>query len=292
MLLRRNNKFSNFILLALSIILMLAIRQNTLIILIAILVYLFFTTKKKSLVYTIATAVISIVVFLFSPLVLQSIFSKIYSWDFSDKSLQDPTISWVAMGMLDQPDGELEIEPRQTNIVGWWNGYNRECVLKFKDSCSDYSKKTIRTQLEAFAADPWRGIQFYYRKIASQWAEPSFQTPFFMSRCETADSPKPRRLLCKASTHLVSFWNNIIHLAILLLSFVSILHFHRNKKTPWRLLMPLIAIFGYFLFSILWEAKSRYILLVFPLFLPFAAYGFELMPGIYSNLRKKLKGKK
>ena len=109
LLLRRKNKLINFLLLAVSIVVMLAIRQNTLIILTAILFFLVITTKKKNLLYTIASIAISAIVFFYSPAVLQSLFSKIYGWDFSDTSKQDPTISWIAMGMLDEADEKLNL---------------------------------------------------------------------------------------------------------------------------------------------------------------------------------------
>lgn len=291
LLLRKNNQFRHFLLLAFAILLMLVIRQNTLIILIAIIIYLIFTTKKNNFIYTLGTIIISALVFTLSPLALQATFSKIYGWDFSDKSIQDPTISWVAMGMLDQYDEKLEIEPRQTNIAGWWNGYNRSCVVELKEDCDDYAKETIGNQLSIYTSDPWRGISFYFRKIASQWAEPSFQTPFFMSYCETDTSTSSRRFLCRAATHTVSFLNNVVHLAILALATLAAWNFHKKKTTTWRHILPLLAIFGYFLFSIIWEAKSRYILLVFPLILPFAAYGFELVPEISKKLMAKLKRK-
>lgn len=290
-LLRKNNKFRHFLLLALAILLMLVIRQNTLIILIAIIIYLFFTTEKSNFKYTLGTILISMFVFLASPLVLKAAFSRFYGWDFSDKSIESPTISWVAMGMLDQHDEQLNIEPRQANLAGWWNGYNRSCAITLRDKCDDYAKETIHDQIAAFFSNPWRGISFYFRKISSQWAEPSFQTPFFMSRCETNASTSLHRFLCRAATHATSFLNNVTHLALLMLAALSIIHTHKKKAITWEQLLLLLAIFGYFLFSILWEAKSRYILLVFPLILPFAANGIELIPDSIKNLKKKLRRK-
>lgn len=292
LLLRRKNKLINFLLLAVSIVVMLAIRQNTLIILTAILFFLVFTTKKKNLLYTIASIAISAIVFFYSPAVLQSLFSKIYGWDFSDTSKQDPTISWIAMGMLDEADEKLNVEPKQANIAGWWNGYNRSCVIELGDKCSEYSSETINRQLRRFISNPARGVSFYFKKIASQWAEPSFQTPFFMSHCETDNSTAPRRFLCKASTHTLSFVNNLVHLALLVLSFIAVYSLRKSRKMTWQKILLLLAVSGYFAFSILWEAKSRYILLVFPLLIPFAAYGLELVPNITKRIKSKAERKR
>jgi hypothetical protein len=67
-------------------------------------------------------------------------------------------------------------------------------------------------------------------------------------------------------------YQNLIYLGM----FAGIIICARNKMSGVNLILP-TSLIGYFLFSMIWEAKPRYMVMCYILVIPFAAGGIEFI---------------
>ncbi len=190
-----------------------------------------------------------------------------------------PAISYIAMGMQESSRGN-----------GWYNGFN---FYTYQDSHLDTavtaakSKEAISTSLAAFRADPGYAFRFYRDKFLSQWTDGSY-----FCRQATYTHTNARREIVeslysgKLSKPFIHYCN-IYQLLVYACSFLCLLSQWRHRRTN-GVRLPfytgVIAVLGGFLFHMMWEANSRYILPYFLLLLPYAASG--LGTGTERAIRK------
>lgn len=176
-----------------------------------------------------------------------------------------PKIMWIAMGMQEGERGE-----------GWYNGFNyetfRETGCDPKKS-SEIAKKAILESLENFKQDPAYAVRFYFRKFASQWNEPTYEAFYVNISHEGKFSTIMQSFYDGKLNRMITEYMNLYQ-SFLLLGVSVIFIKRRNTWTGEQLLFPLI-ILGGFLFHMLWEAKSQYIISYFILLLPYGAAGID-----------------
>ena len=123
---------------------------------------------------------------------------------------------------------------------------------------------------------------FFKRKLEDQWIEPLFSSLKATETFDTDGEPLSSGItsLYYGNIHetvwkLANYYQSIVYLAGLVLGIVLCGRWWQKKEIPTALWLPLIGIVGGFLFSIIWEAQSRY---VFPyyvfliLFVPMGLY--------------------
>ena len=174
----------------------------------------------------------------------------------------------IAMGMQ---EGEM--------AEGWYNGY---ILGTFWDCGEDMEKSAekaaedIHRSLNYFVDNPAYAAEFYYKKIVSQWNNPLYEC-LWISHFENAhDGPLPSvvQSLYVGKLHWIFLgFANEYHW-ILFAGACMGLWLYRKKYTLEQLFLALIILGGFF-FHIIWEAKSRYILPYFVLFIPYAALGYQ-----------------
>lgn len=199
--------------------------------------------------------------------------------------------SYFAMGMQEG-----------ARAKGWYNGFNFDTYQNSgmnAEIANTLSQEAIAERLDYFAAHPAYAAHFYLEKYLSQWADGSYacrqatlatfggRQKFFVELYEG-----------KYSGSLIAYcdaYQNILYLGAFVFCFLP-LRKKREKTsvdTAIGYSLPayigLIAVLGGFLFHMLWEANSRYILLYGFTMLPFAAKGFSsLALGISSWLSVKI----
>ncbi len=198
-----------------------------------------------------------------------------------------PAISYVAMGMQESSRGN-----------GWYNGFN---FYTYESSHLDTavtaqeSKAAIRESLSAFRTDPGYAFRFYGDKFLSQWTDGSY-----FCRQATLTHTDARREIVetlytgKLATPFIHYCN-IYQLLVYGGSLICLLVLWRRKtgatapesaaKLPFY--VGMIAVLGGFLFHMIWEANSRYILPYFLLLLPYAAQGLEILYNMIIQKHKK-----
>lgn len=259
-------------------------RKNTWIILIAVVVYaLLSSLKKRKLKYLLAGTAILLTAALSVKAV--DVVYEVRSGYPSGVGI--PSILWVAMG-LQETEGRAGVYNRyqQTTFA--------DCDFQ-QESATQQGKIYIRERLEEFSQNPGKAFSFFKNKLKGQWIEPMYAALETTESFEegTVLSPALESLyygaLGRIIWNLTNYYQSILYLAGLMALVMLGILWWKKKDVPTSLWLPWIAVFGGFLFSIMWEAKSRY---VFPycvfmiLYAPEGLYQMGLLLCKLPKLRK------
>ena len=259
-------------------------RKNTWIILIAVVVYaLLSSLKKRKLKYLLAGTAILLTAALSVKAV--DVVYEVRSGYPSGVGI--PSILWVAMG-LQETEGRAGVYNRyqQTTFA--------DCDFQ-QESATQQGKIYIRERLEEFSQNPGKAFSFFKNKLEGQWIEPMYAALETTESFEegTVLSPALESLyygaLGRIIWNLTNYYQSILYLAGLMALVMLGILWWKKKDVPTSLWLPWIAVFGGFLFSIMWEAKSRY---VFPycvfmiLYAPEGLYQMGLLLCKMPKLRK------
>ena len=271
-----------YLYLAFSLILLIlsvALRKNSLIVIIAVVLTALWEWLKQHK----HTLLLYAVLLMIGSLTILPIIQHIYEYRAGNTlSSGVPAISYVAMGMQESSRGN-----------GWYNGFN---FSTYEDSyldmeiASQASREAIQTSLAAFGADPRYALRFYKEKFLSQWTDGTY-----FCRQATLQShgrsPIMEQLYTGSLSLPFNHYCDIYQLLIYGSALACLLQQWRRRKQTSAAGLPfytgMIAVLGGFLFHMVWEANSRYILPYFLLMLPYAA--LEL-GTLYTALSRKQKG--
>jgi hypothetical protein len=158
--------------------------------------------------------------------------------------------------------------------AGWYDGSNFRI---FEDNncnpevSSDIGIDIIKDFLNTCKANPKVGVNFYMRKVTQQWNAPMYQSIVMNHNVDGKQGKFAEWLYSpEKSWKYLEAWMNIHQL----IAYISILIWLIQRwKNPGKMQNYLIyiAIFGGFLFSIIWEAKTRYIFPYYVMMLPMVA---------------------
>lgn len=183
-----------------------------------------------------------------------------------------PTSTWIAMGLQDGP----------YSFPGWYNDYPKTIYYEFEldiAKTSAHARQNIKERMGVFAGDLGYAKRFFREKILSQWNQPLYQSIFFNTRYQEGEGPKEDSLAAKVSGSyygkLLAFcdrWQFVVYLGMLC-------YFLFAVKKDSNILEHLLGItmIGGFFFSIIFEAKARYIFPYYVMMFPFAVYGYQQM---------------
>lgn len=193
-----------------------------------------------------------------------------------------PKTAWIAMGLSDAAE-----YPDVSNNPGYYNGFVWNWKLEEYDvqvAASD-SAESIRNSIGRFFHDPGYAVRFFSKKIALVWLEPTF-TSLVNGNWSVPTNANQKAMSERPMTDVLrSIYygklNSVILAVcdavqtILLLSPVVVLLGRRGKTGPLQLL-PVLAVLGFFLIYLVWEAKSQYALPAYVLLLVYAGAALEL----------------
>lgn len=244
------------------------IRQNSIIAVIAMLgvafVKMLLERNKKTIVILIA---------LILGVLFQTATTKIiYSTHTAEDAEAIPSILYISMGMNDAG-----------RYAGWYDGSNFE-IFERNDCDSELAaaegKEIIRDFISSAKQSPVSCVNFYLRKILQQWSAPMYQSIVMNNNIEGEQSSIVKSLYEPDKTwSFLDGWMNI-HQLLIYLSILVFLICSWRKSSNLVDFVIVIAIFGGFLFSILWEAKARYVFPYYLMMMPIAGIGIEKILGI------------
>ena len=192
-----------------------------------------------------------------------------------------PKIAWIAMSMQEADEGGY--------ACGWYNSYNWNVYgdNNFdRELTTQACKENLKESLNRFIHEQRYAVDFFYKKFTSQWNAPTFQamiTNEWNSRHVENLSSVAKFFIYGTGRDVLYQIMNIYHFFMFLCTGVYCL-FLRKEWSLERAYFVL-NIFGGFLFHMIWEAQSRYILGYFVLMLPLAAFGLNKIL-LKINLRK------
>ena len=246
----------NFLILALALAIVLAVRALSL-------------KRFASLFLAVCVLVLPV----FSAKSVQLLLEKRTGFDMGAGA---PQTLWLAMGMQES-----------TRAPGWYNHYPTDTMQAAGcdvDKVAQIVRGDIAARAEAFAADPSYAMDFYHQKMVSQWSNTAFEIDFTNAVMENK-SPWPGlvdRLLTGDLFQLLAGYMEGYTL-VLYLGFAAgcaLLAVSLFKgKADWQQLFGpftlLLTILGGFLYHMLFEAKSQYVLFYLPMMIPTAAAGLK-----------------
>lgn len=320
---------------SLLFILMLIAKSSLLLIPVAIFTYEFMSyltikPKIKEGIVHLSSLLMFLVVI---PYTAQTLLTHVYLNHQSIPAGRDiPKIAWVAMGFM--PSGSIDFNnfqetsrktelerPGVHNLFITWLFANKFPIDKSGDDrssdISDFSHKHIMTSLEVFRKDLPYTLEFFSKKNAILWSDPSYGGTFRIPRqsavFRTTTSKENNDadyytavssgIKIDQSSDLLSkiirkriednygygIYRSIlstIQKSVYFFAFMAILSTlflkQLRKDTTWILLLYII-ICGFVFYS-LWEASARYILIYYLLLLPIAAYGLIYTPRLLRQI--------
>ena len=276
----RKRKLSYFLIIIPAMCIAVMLKSNYLITLLALVCILVMDFINKRKFYSLILIILLVII--------QGIPSKLVQNYYRTTTHQDiskgiPTIAWVAMGMH---EGE--------KASGWYNSYMFKAYKeanydteRTKEICKDGIKKRIHF----FVKNPKEMISFYGRKINSQWNEPTYESLWVSEHrkgMHAISLIKPVKSLYFGVLNKIYLeYTNVYQFIIFIATFIGI--WLNRKKFSYEQLSIAVIIIGGFLFHLLWEGNSKYILPYFVLLLPYAAIGLsDIFQRLLSlNLFKK-----
>lgn len=194
-----------------------------------------------------------------------------------------PMVAYIAMGL--QNSG---------CAPGWYNKYTIDTFFQNNmnsAATAQEAMQSIRSSIQEFSMNLPNLAQFMARKIASQWADSSFQC-FWMYQSNSAlDSVSP--FIQSLSNGAIAKWlhdeflNDLQTFIYFGTCYYTVFYWKRMRLKD--LLIP-ICFVGGFLFSLIWEAQSQYGMPFFFLLIPLAAKGFVAFVNQIADMIEKRKG--
>ena len=180
-----------------------------------------------------------------------------------------PYISWVLMGLQDSGNGP-----------GWYNGTN-DTELTIHDLDAELTaidnKRAVEERLSELYENKAYAVDFFRRKILSQWNSPAYHSFFETGTFDCSREELPdlvRRIYYDEADAVMTFMNRYQFVLYFCSAIMATVTFFCRKKERWlEDYILLIAVVGGFLFSILWEALSRYVLAYVVFMIPLASVG-------------------
>lgn len=249
-----------------------ALRKNSLIVIIAIVLVLLWEwlrSRRHELLLCIIVLSVSCTA------VLPAI-QRIYEYRAGNTLATGvPAISYVAMGMQESSRGN-----------GWYNGFNfytyENCHMDTALTTQE-SITAIRASLSAFCEEPGYAFRFYADKFLSQWTDGSYFCRQATQNHTPQRAPIVASLYEGSLSRPFNHYCNIYQLLVYGSTLLCLLRMRRSGNMTQDTLPSLlpytgmIAVLGGFLFHMVWEANSRYILPYFLLLLPYAAQGLGIL---------------
>lgn len=180
-----------------------------------------------------------------------------------------PSICYVDMGLHENEQHAGWYDSQYT-----WGIY---CTAHFdKSEITEMAKSDIQKQVEHWKNNPKEAINFFVRKNASQWNQPTFQGWWILqNRTSNKNySLNIQKFMSIKCGKKLEDYLNVFHFLVLSFSVLCIVMKWR-EMTVYEWILPIIFIGGY-IFHTVWEAKGQYTVSYFVLLIPYAVAGMKL----------------
>ena len=263
-------KWYSLIGMAASVTMALLVRKNSMIYLVALCILTVLYVLKKRDWRVLAAMLLAIAL----PFLCYQGIYKVYEIQSGYSHSKGFSInSWIAMGTQENQ-----------GMCGWYNNMPKEVFYSLSgdlDATREAMNDILRERFTVFWQDPGYAVEFYKKKILSQWNAPLYQCIYFSSHYNGEDKPMKDSLLDRIYQGQEDFFRLfnvadsmqfLIYLGILFYFIFAV----RKESPIMEYLLPVTLIGGFF-FSILWEAKARYIFVYYVTMYPLAVICYYRM---------------
>ena len=229
-------------------------RMNSLIFIIATVIYLVLTFFKEIKNYTHKQNLLNILIiiaYIIISIIPASLVKGYYASKYNlDKNKIYPNISYFLMAMEEGPRGN-----------GWYNEDIAKPALNNPENVKNEYFGRIKNRLIYFSENIDYTFKFYTMKIASMWTENTYSA--------IINNKLEKNNLLENAIKPLTFYQKALLILTCLCSLIVLI---QNRKNISMEMIFLITIFvGGFVFHILWEAKSRYIIPYIIVLIPIAS---------------------
>lgn len=209
-------------------------------------------------------------------------------WSGMETGKGVPKAAFVAMGLQEGP-----------YAPGWYNFYNLSVFMESgydTDAAAQIAREDIGRSLREFGSDPGRAVQFFYKKTASMWNNPTYQSFWVVTTRtnELGTQPLLQSVFEGRIKDALTSYMNLYQSLVFTGAFCGVAL--RLRKIQRGQLMFATIFIGMFLFHLVWEAKSQYAVTYFVFLIPYAAAGLHTLSdavcGRIAARRKKAPPKK
>lgn len=260
----KKNKFMNIILIGVLGVIGTILKTNIIISVIAIIIYLIFTQKIK---IALKNCILLILPFFIIMGMFQSFAENFIPISYKEAGL--PFSHWIMMG-LNGPDGGYSSEDVEfsSNIR----------LQQDKEAVFDANKKVIIERLKSYGLVGT--IKHVNHKVSVTWGDGIYYAVSKMQRNPVKDN-KIKQYVIGEKNRVFVYISQFSHVIILLGIFIGSISCF--KKTTDFMQVINICIFGVFLFLIIWETRSRYLVCYLPVLLLSTFNGLSI---IFENIDK------
>ena len=269
---------------ALLSVIAILIKNNYLIVFIAEIVILLFNIIKEKKIKNIIFVVLFVILYVLSNKAVNYTVFKITG---QKPSSGMPKLSWIEMGMQENPSKE----------AGWYDNTNYTTFIDSNydsEYISQILKIRIKERINYLIKNPKETISFLYRKVETQWNEPTFESLWIVDSALTikGENGTSQRILDffyqkDNLSKLYVKYCNVIHFIILFGALMYFIIEYKNLNI-FKISLSII-ILGGLAFHIIWEAKTQYIITYFVLYIPYAVIGIEKLINLIREKREKIK---
>lgn len=175
---------------------------------------------------------------------------------------------------------------------GWYNGIALQTYLtnNFDNKAADAQAwSDIDSRLNIMGYNLGYAVDFFGKKIVSQWNEPTFES-IWISEVKSHSNPINAigtGMYEKSLGQFFELYFNLYMQIIYLLFAIGIFCLFSKRKTNIETCLLPLVILGGFGYHLLFEAKSQYILTYIILLIPFASFAMNtLLEGKFTKIRE------
>lgn len=192
-----------------------------------------------------------------------------------------PAVLWIAMGMQEGFCGPGTYNRYQQDVL--------EMVEFDRKAAADVAKQEIRNRLKVFRDNPEYGREFFKIKIQSQWVSPLFamlHSTGSFSEEDVASDVVREIYFGKYHDTVYGFADR--YQSVVYIGFLGVVFQAYKKRRSSAFYIPLITIVGGFLFSIIWEAQSRYVFPYYMFMIMYAPMGLYFWAEMFICICRKI----
>lgn len=258
-------KMYYLVLSAISIVASITIKPNYAIVLIGIILYLLYDiiVSSKTKHKVIWGIIIFVTIYMAGSKSINFAFDSITG--YSNEGI--PKIAWVAMGTHDL----RRYSGRVDSYHEWVYEYNKRDKEKTIHDCI----KNIRSRL-TYLANEKRLSEFYYKKITSEWNDPTWECFYIQEKMMNASDNPYGKLMFSEKNNVYRDILNILQM----LSYFGVLMYifikwGDLKNLSVYELFNAVLMLGAFIFWAVWEARAEYILPYYYMIIPYSVIGWK-----------------
>ena len=150
--------------------------------------------------------------------------------------------------------------------------------------------QNIKRSLSGFAEDPGYALYFFHNKLATEWADPTYQSlqvDYYEEPEGQAGNSLSRRFFFGKEKNALIAWLNLYQNVLYLAALLGVTLFLRKDHQKLEALLPLVVFLAGFWFYLIWETRARYVTPFVISLIPVAAYGLCRLFEQISHIKKK-----